>query len=248
MTRAGFANIAIRRTMAAGLLLLACTRSPTTTAPTERPPRTPLRWNLERAGDRIGPTSVSWIRAGRVAWTVPLPTGLRFTIANDATARLWLHNQRFDDGYAKYWAIAEFDGAVAMASEGDLLVVDVADGAERIAWTMPSAAPVGFGGALFDQGDIDATSPSGSRCRLHVESQNFLLACEKVLFYFDQGTLALFDTGTGRVLATTPWRGPDIHDLHGDCPGTLGADVDQTQRVLGWTIHARGRRQTFCQT
>lgn len=217
------------------------------------PSVTSLIWNLEPTGDRLGPTSVSWVdAAGTVVWTKPIPKGLRFSVSDDANTRPWLMKQRADDGYAKYWAVAALDGAIALEDEGDLIVLDVGDGHTRFAWTDPrdySERGDTFSEALFDSGDVDITGPSGARCTLHVaQKQNFLVACDGALIYYDRGILAAFDLATGHMIAKEDWHGPRDRDLKGTCPGELRATFDQTRSVGGWKVRARGERFTSCMT
>jgi hypothetical protein len=216
-------------------------------------PVTSLIWNLERTGDRLGPTSVSWVdAAGKVMWTKPIPEGLRFSISDDASARSWLMKQREDDGYAKYWAVVALEGAIALEDDGDLIVLDVSDGHTRFAWTDPrdySERGDTFSEALFDSGDVDITGPSGERCKLHIpQKQNFLVACDGALIYFDRGILAAFDLATGKLVAKQAWHGPSHRDLKGTCPGDLRATFDQTRSIGGWKVRARGERFTICMT
>lgn len=217
------------------------------------PSVTSLIWNLEPTGDRLGPTSVSWLdAAGKVVWTKPIPKGLRFSISNDADARSWLMKQREDDGYAKYWAVVALDGAIALEDEGDLIVLDISDGHTRFAWTDPRDYRERgdmFSEALFDTGDVDITGPSGERCALHIpQKQNFLVACDGALIYHDRGIIAAFDLATGKMVAKEDWHGLKYRDLKGQCPGGVSANFDQTKSIGGWKVHARGERSTICMT
>jgi hypothetical protein len=228
------------------VLLAACTAAPA--APTKQASVRQLVWNLEpnHSTGRIGPTSVSWTDGGKVVWTAPLPQGLRFSVVDDAKARAWLMKQRDDDGYAKYWAIAMLDDAIALEDGGDLVVLELANGHTRFTFHVDDQHR--FDDALFDSGDIDVAGPDAEHCSLHVaQHQSFVVGCGRGLVFFDHGVLALLDAASGRELGRTEWHGPGLDDLEGRCPGERKKQVDSTRTLAGWTVRARGLRLTVCE-
>ena len=206
-----------------------------------------LVWNIESTGNRIGPTSISWVANGKTVWTKSIPKPLRFTIFDDGWAgksKDWLAKQRDEDGYAKYWAIETLPGAIAIGDNGTLLVLDVADGRTLFEQTIDLDRGNSFSGALIDTGDIKVTGKA--TCKLHVRKQNFVFACGDVLVAYDRGFASVIDTKSWKLVEKVEWRGPTSDELRGDCPGLLTTDVDRTKKVGGWTIHAKGVRQTIC--
>jgi hypothetical protein len=224
------------------VLLAACAASAAPAKPSVRS----LVWNLEPNGNgRIGPVSVSWTSGDKVTWTAPLPAGLRFSIQDDANARSWLAKQRDDDGYAKYWSIAMLDDAIALEDDGDLVVLELATGHARFTFHVDD--PHRFDDALFDVGDVDVTGPHAEHCQLHVaQHQSFIVGCGDALVFYDHGVLAVLATASGHELGRAEWRGPDLDDLAGHCPGERKKQVDSTRSVAGWTVRARGERMTVC--
>ena len=207
-----------------------------------------LVWNLDtKPNDRIGPTSISWTDDhGKVVWTKPIPDRLQIDVNNDSDARAWMTKQH-DDGYAKYWAIVPLADAIAIETEGELIVFDAGDGHTRFEWTDTNKR-TSFADALFDSGTVDVSGPDGEKCAFSVDDQNFIRACGPALIYYDRGQIAAFTIATWKLLGKERWQGPRTGDLKGKCPGMERADFDGTKSVGGWTIHAKGVRETMCET